>query len=257
MCALALLGLSTLFFPSPSRAAGDELSRIKENGVLRVGLEGTYPPFNYQNEKGELVGFEIDVANALAARLGVRAGFQPTKWDGILAALEADRFDVVINQVTVTPERQQKYAFSKPYTISGLQIITRRGDETRITRPQDLAGHKVGVVLGTNYEQWLKANVPAADIRTYDDDASRNQDLLAGRVDAVLNDRLIVANLVRQYDGRIVAAGEPFARQEQAIALRRDQDALRGAIDRALEELRADGTLARLSEKWFASDVTR
>jgi cystine transport system substrate-binding protein len=220
-------------------------------------LEGTYPPFNYQDEKGELIGFEVDFANAVAKKLGVKAEFLPTKWDGILAALDAERFDVVINQVTVSPERRQKYDFSQPYTISGIQTITRRDDKSKISKPEDLTGKKVGVVLGSNYEQWLKANSPKTDIRTYDDDPTRNQDLLAGRIDAVLNDRLIVANLVKQYNGEIVASGEPFAKQEQSIAFRKGDQTLREAVDKAIDELRGDGSLAKISVKWFGVDVTK
>lgn len=159
--------------------------------------------------------------------------------------------------MTVSPERRQKYDFSQPYTISGIQIITRKGNEANITKPEDFAGKKIGVVLGTNYEQWLKTNAPKADIRTYDDDPSRNQDLLAGRIDAVLNDRLIVANLLKQYNGEIVASGEPFARQEQAIAFAKGDPSLRGAVDKAINDLRSDGSLARISEKWFSADVTK
>ncbi|PKU24949.1 cystine ABC transporter substrate-binding protein [Telmatospirillum siberiense] len=240
-----------------AHAASDTLAKITQRGTLRVGLEGTYPPFNYQDEKGELVGFEVDFANAIAKKLGVKTEFLPTKWDGILAALDAERFDVVINQVTVSSERRQKYDFSQPYTISGIQIITRRGNDPKISSPGDLTGKKVGVVLGTNYEQWLKANSPKTDIRTYDDDSTRNQDLLAGRIDAVLNDRLIVANLVKQYNGEIVASGEPFAKQEQSIAFRKGDLVLRVAVDKAIDELRGDGSLAKISEKWFGFDVTK
>ena len=107
---LSLL-LGSLFMPA---FAADLLDEIKSNGTLEVGLEGTYPPFNYQDESGELTGFEVDFANALTEELGVRAEFQPTKWDGILAALESKRLDVVINQVTISEERKQKYDFSTP-----------------------------------------------------------------------------------------------------------------------------------------------
>jgi len=240
-----------------AHAAPNALGQLTQRGVLRIGLEGTYPPFNFQDDKGELVGFEVDFAKAIAQKLGVRVEFQPTKWDGILAALDAKRFDAVINQVTVSPERRQKYDFSQPYTISGIQIITRKGNEANITKPEDFARKKIGVVLGTNYEQWLKTNTPQADIRTYDDDPSRNQDLRAGRIDAVLNDRLIVANLLKQYNGEIVASGEPFARQEQAIAFAKGDPSLRVAVDKAIDELRRDGSLARISEKWFSADVTK
>lgn len=252
---LALAGFATT---SLSSAQADSLlDQIKARGTLQIGLEGTYPPFNYQDENGQLAGFEIDLAQAIVAKLGVKADFQPTKWDGILAALEAKRFDVIINQVTITPERQVKYDFSEPYTVSGIQIITRAGEETKISKPADLAGKAVGVVIGSNYEKWLRDNAPKADIRTYDDDATRDQDLLSGRIDAVINDRLVAAARVKQYQGKLAAAGVPFAPQSQAIALRKGNPELLTALNKALDDLRADGSLAKISDKWFGADVTK
>jgi L-cystine transport system substrate-binding protein len=237
-------------------ASAGTLDDVKSRGTIQIGLEGTYPPFNYVDEKGKLTGFEIDFAEAVAGKLGVKPDFQPGKWDGLLAALDVKRIDAVVNQVTVTPERKQKYVFSQPYTVSGIQIIVGSGT-SNITKPADLAGKRVGVVLGTSYEKWLRENVPTADIRTYDDDATRNQDLLVGRIDAILNDRLIVPNLLKQYGGKLVAAGEPFAKQEQAVALRKDSGDIAKAIDDAIASLRADGTLKTISEKWFGADVTQ
>jgi cystine transport system substrate-binding protein len=237
-------------------AQAGTLDDIKARGTIRIGLEGTYPPFNYVDEKGDLVGFEVDLAKALADRLGVKPDFQPGKWDGLLAALDVKRTDVVINQVTITPERQQKFLFSDPYTVSGIQIIVRQGT-TGITKPADLKGKAVGVVLGTTYEKWLRENAAGADVRTYDDDPTRNQDLLVGRTDAILNDRLIVGNLIKQYGGKLVAAGEPFATQRQAIAMRKDSPDLAGAINQALGAMRAEGTLRTISERWFGADVTQ
>jgi cystine transport system substrate-binding protein len=251
---LAAAFLAALALTQPASAG--PLDDIKSRGTLQIGLEGTYPPFNYVDEKGALVGFEIDIANALTAKLGVKPSFQPGKWDGLLAALDVKRIDCVINQVTVTPEREQKYAFSTPYTISGIQILTR-SDTKGITKPADLAGKRVGAGLGTAYEKWLRENVPTADVRTYDDDATRNQDLLVGRIDAALNDRLVVPALVKQYGGKLVAAGEPFAVQKQAIAMRKDAPDLVKAVNDALAALQADGTLKQISEKWFQADVTQ
>ena len=198
---LSLLLGASLFTPV---FAADLLDEIKANGTLKVGLEGTYPPFNYQDESGQLTGFEVDFANALAKELGVKAEFQPTKWDGILAALESKRLDVVINQVTISEERKQKYDFSAPYTVSGIQALTRKTDADSIKTSADLAGKKVGVGLGTNYEQWLKENVPQADIRTYDDDPTKFQDLNVGRIDVILVDRLAAFEMVEKTDRKSV-----------------------------------------------------
>src|SRR5471032_3475640 len=151
--------------------AADEglLAKVKERGSLIVGLEGTYPPFSFQGEDGKLTGFEVEFAESLAQHMGVKAKLQPTKWDGMLASLESKRIDVVINQVTISPEREKKYDFSTPYTVSGIQALVKKGAEDSITKPEDLKGKKVGVGLGTNYEQWLRANVTGIDVSTNDD----------------------------------------------------------------------------------------
>lgn len=229
---------------------------IAERGQLIIGLEGTYPPFNYQDESGALVGFEIDFGNELAKRLGLTAQFAPTKWDGILAALGSERLDVVINQVTITEERAKTYDFSIPYTISGIQIVTRPEVAETLTSPEALAGRAVGVGLGSNYEQWLRDNAPGAEIRTYDDEPSKYRDLKAGRIDAVLNDRLVAADFMKKSGSDFVAAGEPFATQKQAVALRKDP-AFKAAIDQAIQSMIDDGTFKTISEKWFGVDVSK
>lgn len=237
-------------------AAADTLAAIKQRGVLRVGCEGTYSPFCYQDEQGNLVGFDVDIAKAVAVKMGLKPEFTPSKWEGILAALDSSRFDAVFNQVTVSDERKKAYEFSQPYTYSGLQILVRKDKAKDIKGPDDLAGKKVGVLLGTNHEQWLREHTPKADIRTYEDDASRNQDLLVGRIDAILNDRLIVGSVEKIYGGQIVSTGGLLSDTRQAAAVKKGNTELVAAIDQALAALTADGTMKAISEKWFSRDVT-
>ncbi|MBD8495957.1 cystine ABC transporter substrate-binding protein [Pseudomonas syringae] len=237
--------------------AGEQLQKIKDSGTLNVGLEGTYPPFSFVDENGKLTGFEVELAEALAKELGVKAKVQPSKWDGILAALESKRLDIVVNQVTISEERKKKYDFSTPYTVSGIQAMTRKDTAASIKTAQDLAGKKVGLGLGTNYEQWLKENVPGAVIRTYDDDPTKIQDLSVGRIDVILVDRLAALEMQQKTKDKLVAAGEAFSRQESGIALRKGEPELLAAIDDALAKLRKDGTLKKLSEKYFGTDVTQ
>jgi cystine transport system substrate-binding protein len=228
--------------------------RVEATKTLRIGLEGTYPPFNYQDKAGQLTGFDVDFARALAEQMKLKPVFSPSPFAGLLGALESRRIDVVVNQITITPERAAKYDFSKPYTVSGIQIITPRGQPGPYA-PADLAGKRVGVGLGTNYETWLRANVPTADVRTYDDDPTKYQDLKAGRLDAVLNDRLVAADFVKT-SPEFIASGPSFATQNQGVAMLKDP-AMKVLVDQALDAMRANGTLAAISQKWFGADVTR
>ena len=236
--------------------AGEQLQKIKDAGVINVGLEGTYPPFSFVDADGKLTGFEVEFSEALAKELGVKVKLQPTKWDGILAALESKRLDAVINQVTISEERKKKYDFSEPYTVSGIQALTLTKNKDTIKTAADLSGKKVGVGLGTNYEAWVKENVPKADVRTYEDDPTKFQDLRVGRIDAILIDRLAALEYAKKAKDTS-AAGEAFSRQEAGIALRKGEPELLAAVNKAIDKLRADGTLKKLSEKYFSADVTQ
>lgn len=237
--------------------AGEQLATIKKNGTLNVGLEGTYPPFSFVGEDDKLTGFEVEFSEALAKELGVKVKLSATPWAGILAALESKRLDVVINQVTISDERKKKYDFSEPYTVSGIQALVQTKNAGVIKTAADLKGKKVGVGLGTNYEEWLKANVPDAIVKTYDDDPTKYQDLRVGRIDAILVDRLAALELVAKTKDKLAVSGEPFSRQEAGIAVRKGEPELLDALNKAIDKLRADGTLAKLSQKYFKADVTK
>lgn len=240
-----------------THAAENLLNKVKERGTLLVGLEGTYPPFSFQDENGKLTGFEVEFAEQLAQHLGLKASLKPTKWDGMLASLDSKRIDVVINQVTISTDRKKKYDFSTPYTVSGIQALTRKDKAGSVNKPEDLASKKVGVGLGSNYEQWLRENVKGVDIRTYDDDPTKYQDLRSGRLDAILVDRLAALDLVKKTGNTMAVAGPAFSRQESGVALRKGNDDLLKAIDQAIAEMQKDGSLSKLSQKWFGADVTK
>ena len=222
--------------------------------ALYAGLEGTSPPFSYQGDDGKLTGFEVDFANELAKHLGVKADLKPTKWDGMLASLDSKRIDVVINQVTISDQRKKKYDFSTPYTVSGIQALVKKGNEGVIKTAADLKGKKVGVGLGTNYEEWLRQNVQGVD---NDDDPTKYQDLRVGRIDAILVDRLAALDLATKTGNTLAVTGEAFSRQESGVALRKGNEDLLKAVDGAIAEMQKDGSLKALSEKWFGADVTK
>lgn len=247
-----VVGISAKTFAAPGL-----LYQVKERGTLLVGLEGTYPPFNFQGDDGKLTGFEVEFAEDLARHMGVKAVLKPTKWDGMLASLDAKRIDVVINQVTISDERKKKYDFSTPYTVSGIQVLVKKGNEGDIKTAADLKGKKVGVGLGTNYEAWLRQHVQGVDIRTYDDDPGKYQDLRIGRIDAILVDRLAALDMVKKTKGMLAVTGEAFSRQVSGVALRKGNEDLLNAVNAGIAEMQKDGSLKALSEKWFAADVSQ
>ncbi|MFC4373100.1 amino acid ABC transporter substrate-binding protein [Nocardia halotolerans] len=229
-------------------------SSATDPNVLRVGTEGTYAPFSYQ-EGGELTGYDVEVARAVGEKLGKRVEFVQTPWDSIFAGLESKRFDLVANQVTVNPERTAKYALSQPYTISEGVIVTSAGNTT-INGLADLAGKTTAQSATSNWSQ--VAEDAGANVEAVEGFVQAVQLLKAGRVDATVNDTLAVGAYTKTTgDTGIEIAAETGETSAQAFAARQDDTALIADVDRALEEMRADGTLAELSEKYFGTDVSK
>src|SRR5713226_5662742 len=165
-------------------SAADLLESVKARGTLKIAVEGTYPPFNFKDQKtNELTGFEVEVAKLLAAKLGVKPEFTTTEWSGILAGLASGKYDVIINQVGVTEKRQEAFDFSDPYTISSAQLIVGKNDKRVFKSFDDLKGKKLGVGQGTNYEQSAKS-VAGIEVKSYPGAPEYLQDLASGRLDA-------------------------------------------------------------------------
>ncbi|MGB6105085.1 MAG: cystine ABC transporter substrate-binding protein [Pusillimonas sp.] len=251
-------GITAVFaLAAGSAQAADLIDTVKERGALIVGVEGTYPPFNFVDAKtGELDGFDIDVAKLIADRLGVKAQFVKTEWSAILAGLASGKFDVIVNQVGITPERQKTFDFSVPYVASSPQLILRKDDESGYTSFDDLKGKKLGVSQGSNYEALAKAQ-EGVDVKSYPGAPEYLSDLVSKRVDAALNDQLMTAYLVKTSNvpiqgGAIV--GEP---RFNGIPFRKGNPGFEAALNKALEDAFADGEFARISNKWFGIDVSK
>ncbi|MFD9551000.1 amino acid ABC transporter substrate-binding protein [Nocardia salmonicida] len=229
-------------------------SSASDPNVLKVGTEGTYAPFSYQ-EGGTLTGYDVEVARAVGEKLGKQVEFVQTPWDSIFAGLESQRFDLVANQVTVNPERTAKYALSQPYTTSEGVIVTK-SDNTTITSLASLAGKTTAQSATSN---WSKvASGAGAKVEAVEGFVQAVQLLKAGRVDATVNDTLAVGEYTKKTgDTGIKVAAQTGETSKQAFAARKDDTALITDVDKALAELRADGTLARLSEKYFGTDVSK
>lgn len=227
-----------------------------QQGVLTVGMEGTYAPFTFKDEAGQLTGFDVDIAKAVAAKLGLKPQFVLTEWSGLLAGLPADKYDVVINQVGPTAERQKTLGFSQPYAYSRAQIIVKKGGTFNPQSLKDLKGKRVGVGLGSNYEKQLRA-VSGVNVITYPGAPEYLADLAAGRLDAAYNDKLLVNYLIQKQGLPVRGAGVGDAAAPVAIAMKKDNASLKAAVDKALLQMKADGTYAKISHQWFGQDVSK
>jgi L-cystine transport system substrate-binding protein len=236
--------------------SGLSLDAVKKAGKLVVATEGTYRPFTFHADggSGKLTGYDVDVITAVAKKLGVTPEFKETQFDAIFAGLDAKRFDLIANQISVNPDRQKKYDFSEPYTVSPGVLIVKDGSP--ITDFADLKGKSSAQSLTSNWYQ--VAQDAGANVQQVEGWAQAVQLLKQGRVDATINDKLtfLDAKKTGDTDGLKVAA-ETKDVSKSAFTLRKGSDSLVTAIDKALDELRADGTLAKISDKYFGEDVSK
>jgi len=235
---------------------GSSLDAITESGTIVIGTEGTYRPFSFhEGGSGELTGYDVEVAKAVAEKLGVEAQFEETQWDAIFAGLEAGRFAMIANQVSISPDREESYEFSAPYTVSPGVIVVRSGD-TSIRSFSDLAGKTTAQSLTSN---WFElAEQSGANVEAVEGWAQAVALLQQGRVDATINDNLTFLDYEKSEGPTgLKIAAETDDPAYNAFAFTKDKEALVEAIDEALAELREEGVLAEISEKYFGADVTR
>jgi cystine transport system permease protein len=245
----AVLALPAVFSPATA-ASGDP------KPVVRVGTEGTYPPFSYVDPKsGQVTGFDIDIARAVAAKAGWDLKIVRGTFDSLFPALDAGRIDMIANQITINPDRQAHYLFSTPYTYSHGVIVTA-ADNHDITSLADLKGRTTAQSQTSNWTQVAKD--AGAKIQYVDQFAQTAALIGQGRVDATINDNIAVLDyLATSGSTKIKIAGDAGNEvNEQAFAFPKSDTALRDQADKALAELKADGTLARISKRYFKSDVT-
>ncbi|WP_409370797.1 ABC transporter permease subunit [Mycolicibacterium sediminis] len=227
---------------------------MREAGVLRVGTEGVYAPFSYHDPAtGELVGYDVDVARAIGDKLGVPVEFVETPWDSIFAALEANRFDIVANEVTINPERQAKYDLSQPYSV-GEGVIVTRADDDSIKSLADVKGKTAAENATSNWSEI--ARKAGANVESVEGFTQAITLLNQGRVDVVINDSIAVyAYLAETGDTSVKIAGTVGEKSEQGLAARKNSGYL-PELNGALDELRADGTLTGISQKYLKADAT-
>ena len=240
-----------------STGSGDLLAQIQERGEIVIAMEGTWAPWTYHDESGTLVGFDVEVGQQIAQALGVEATFVEGEWDGLLAGLDAGRYDIMINGVDITEERSDAYDFSDPYAYNRTAVIVS-GDNTDITSMEDLEGKHTANTISSTYAEVAEGY--GAEVTGVDDLNQTFELLLSGRIDATLNAEVTYYDYMEAHpDANIkIACLDPEATQV-AIPFRKGEEtaSLREAVNQALTDLRESGVLTELSEKYFGTDITQ
>ncbi|MEH7096222.1 amino acid ABC transporter substrate-binding protein [Neobacillus vireti] len=233
----------------------DLLKKIQDDGKITIGTEGTYPPFTFHDTNGNLTGFDVDLANEVAKRLGVKAEYKETQWDAMFAGLDAKRFDMIANEVGIRPDRQKKYDFSDPYITSAGVLIVNTSN-TKVKKFEDIKGLNAAQSLTSNYGDIAKkygANLVGVE------GFQQAVELLAqNRVDVTINDKLTYLDYKKQKpDAPIKVAATANDASSSGFMFRKNSDKLVDEVNKALKEIVDDGTYKKISEKWFGEDVLK
>ncbi|TAN11194.1 MAG: amino acid ABC transporter substrate-binding protein [Burkholderiaceae bacterium] len=250
-------GLLPMFLALGSAAAAtNDLAVIQKAGVIKIGTEGTFAPFTYHETGGKLVGFDVDMGRAIAKQLGVKAEFVEGPWDGLIAGLNAHRYDLVMNQVGITPEREAKYDFSRPYLSSSAALMVR-DDNTTIHSFKDLAGKTAAETLTSNFSHFAQQNgAKIVAVQGFNEAIAL---VVQGRADATVNDYLSYLDFHKrqpQAKVKVVAEDSTGAFGRTGVLMRKDQPQLQAAINKAIDTILADGTYKQISEHYFGVDLS-
>lgn len=223
---------------------------------IRIGTEGAYPPFNFVDNKGELQGFDVDIAKALCERMKAECTFVKQDWDGIIPALNEKKFDAIVASMSITDERKQSVDFTNRYWTNKLQFIGKKGAALD-TSDAGLKGKAVGAQRATISGDWLEKNRAGAEVKLYDTQENAYLDLTAGRVDAILADALVNYDWINSDAGKdFEFKGAPvFDGDLIGIAVRKGENDLREKLNKAIDEIVADGTYAKINAKYFPFSI--
>lgn len=240
-----------------TEAPADLLTQIQERGEIVVAMEGTWAPWTYHDESDQLVGYDVEVAQNIAQRLGVSVSFAEGEWDGLLAGLDSGRYDIMVNGVDIDEARSEKYDFSAPYAYNRTAVIVS-GENDSIQSMEDLDGKSTANTLNSTYANVAESY--GAEVTGVDDFIQTIELLNSGRIDATLNAEVSYYDYMAQHpDASIKIACIDPATTQVAIPMRKGEEsaALVAAINDALAEMAEDGTLTELSMKYFGTDISK
>ncbi|MGW6780853.1 ABC transporter substrate-binding protein [Brucella pseudogrignonensis] len=251
--AAAAIAATAVFAVAPAQA--DDLEKIKAAGELKIAMSGQYPPFNFVNEKNEVVGFDASIGAAIAERMQLKPQLITTAWDGIVAGLRAGKFDTVVGSMTITPEREKAVDFVGPYYHAGRAVFVK--EDSAVQKLHDLKGKTLGVTLGETHEKWAREQ-GGWTIRTYKGLPELMLELNAGRVDAIVVDNIPVMVAIKETGQKVRRLDTPDIEGGSVaigIAIRKNNPELKAAMQKALDEIMADGTYEKISMQWVGSDI--
>ncbi|QXH51871.1 ABC transporter substrate-binding protein [Pseudomonas fakonensis] len=223
---------------------------------LRMGIEAAYPPFNNKDASGNVVGFDKDIGDALCAKMKVECSVVTSDWDGIIPALNAKKFDFLVSSLSITDERKQAVDFTDPYYSNKLQFIAPKNVDFK-TDKASLKGKTIGTQRATLAGTYLEDNYSGVDIKLYDTQENAYLDLLAGRIDGILADKYVQYEWLKSKDGmNYEFKGEPVMDSDKiGIAVRKGDTKLRDDLNKALAEIKADGTYKKINDKYFPFSI--
>ncbi|MBB3949530.1 ABC transporter substrate-binding protein [Aureimonas jatrophae] len=228
---------------------------------VRIGSEGAYPPFNFLDASGKLQGFDIDIANALCQQMKVTCTFVTNDWDGMIPALQNDRFDAVIASMSITPEREKQVLFTNKYYNTPGALAVPKDSAIADTTAASLSGKTIGVQGSTTHSQAVETYFPDADVRVYPTAEEYKLDIENGRLDAVSDDIVVLSQWIDSPEGACCKVLGSLPPSEQiygrgaGIALRKGDEKLKKMFDDAIVAIRADGTYKTIQDKYFKFDV--
>jgi len=254
-----LIGLTIVVALFATVLVGANITRqgTEEDSII-VGMSGGYKPYTFSDEKGNLVGFEVDTWNEIGNRIGKKIEFKTADFSGLFGLLDSGKIDTISNQITVNEKRLEKYNFSVPYVYYGAQLVVKSDDDS-IVNLESLKGKKVGVSLGSNYEEMIKEFDGKGEIEiiTYESYQGSLQDVSLGRIDAVLNDKLAGLTAIKESGLDLKLGGQPIEILFNAFPFTQDSDQeLVEEVNKAIEAMYADGTFEEISLKWFPVNIT-
>jgi polar amino acid transport system substrate-binding protein len=225
------------------------LEEIKARGKIIIGTDATYPPMEFHDEKGEIVGFDIDLGRAIARELGVEAEFVDTAWDGIFPALDAKKFDIIMSSTSITEERLKSKAMSDPYYVTSQAIAVKKGNTT-IKGPEDLVGKVVAVQIGTTGDLAV-SEIEGVEVKRFDTIDKAYMEVMNGRADAVVNDLSEVSYRMKILPDMEIVATFREGEEKYGVTMRQEDTDLLEAINQTLKKLKDSGEYDEIYKKWF------